>query len=341
MSLIVFSLLFLSPAYSTAMDPYKFLHIILNPDGTLTRLEKHPESPASPDPNSHLPVLSKDLTISPSLNTWARIYLPRQALNHPHQSSSSLTKLPLIVYFHGGGFLFYRANSTYFHDFCVNMVENTQSVVVSVNYRRAPEHRLPAAYDDALEALHWIRTSEDQWLTRFADHSNCYLMGESAGGNIAYNSGLRAAEEVDQLEPLKIKGLILVQPFFGGVKRTPSELRLANDTMLPVPVTDLFWELSLPVGVDRDHEYCNPMAESGCKGIDEIDRLGWKVIMFGSYGDPLVDREMELVKALEEKGVEAKRYFEGEYKHADFSKEPTKALAKQLYERIKKFITPY
>ncbi|KAI9078206.1 hypothetical protein K1719_039820 [Acacia pycnantha] len=68
-------------------------------------------------------------------------------------------------------------------------------------------------------------------------------MGESAGGNIAYNAGLRVAAEVDQLEPLKIKGLILVQPFFGGVKRTSSEERLANDTILPPPVTDLVWEL--------------------------------------------------------------------------------------------------
>ncbi|XP_028768565.1 carboxylesterase 1-like [Neltuma alba] len=321
---------------TTTMDPYQSLHIILNPDGTITRLEKHPESPASPDPNLSHPVLSKDLTINPSHSTWARIYLPRQVLNHP---PSPPTKLPLIVFFHGGGFIFYSAASTYFHDVCVNLAENTQSVVVSVNYRLAPEHRLPAAYEDAMEALHWIRTSDDPWLTCFADFSNCYLMGGSAGGNIAYNTSLRAATEVDQLEPLKIQGLILVQPFFGGVERNSSELRLADDKMLPLPVNDLFWELSLPVGVDRDHGYCNPTGESGRKGLDEIERFRWKVTVFGSYGDPLVDREMELVKALEEKGVEAKGYFEGEYKHGDFSKEPAKALAKQLYKRIKKVIT--
>ncbi|KAI9076336.1 hypothetical protein K1719_041699 [Acacia pycnantha] len=62
------------------MDPYKFLHIVLNPDGTITRLEKHPETPAQPDPNPHLPVLSKDLSINPLRNTWARIFLPHQAL---------------------------------------------------------------------------------------------------------------------------------------------------------------------------------------------------------------------------------------------------------------------
>ncbi|KAI9076347.1 hypothetical protein K1719_039804 [Acacia pycnantha] len=320
------------------MDPYKSLHIVLNPDGTITRLQKHPETPATPDPNSHLPVLSKDVTINTSHNTWVRIYLPRRALRH--HPPSSATKLPLIVYSHGGSFMFYAANSTYFHDFCVNLALNTQSVVVSVNYHLAPEHRLPAAYDDALDALYWIKTTEDPWLTRFADYSNCYLMGDSAGGNIAYNAGLRAAAEVNQLEPLKIQGLILVQPFFGGMKRTSSELRLADDEKLPLPATDVRWELSLPVGVDRDHEYCNPMAESRCKGCDDIiKRLGWKVVVFGSFGDPLVDREMKLAQALDEKGVAVEGYFEGDYKHADFTKEPTGALSKQLYERIKKFIT--
>ncbi|XP_028768544.1 carboxylesterase 1-like [Neltuma alba] len=333
---IFFFFLFLSVAYSTAMDPYKFLHIILNPDGTLTRLEKHPESPASPDPNSHLPVLSKDLTINPSLDTWARIYLPRQALNHPHDSS--ITKLPLIVFYHGGGFLFYSANSTYFHDFCVYLVQSTQTVVVSVNYRLAPEHRLPAAYDDALEALHWIRTSDDQWLTRFADHSNCYLMGESAGGNIAYNAGLRAAEEVDRLEPLKIKGLILVQPFFGGVKRTSSEQRLENDTNLPLPATDLMWELSLPQGADRDHEYSNPTTEKGSKGFDDIKRRGWKVIVFGCYGDPLIDRQINLVKSLQENGAQVEGHFQGEDKHGVFVGQPTKGRALELYDTIKKLV---
>ncbi|KAI9076342.1 hypothetical protein K1719_041705 [Acacia pycnantha] len=118
------------------MDPYKFLHIVLNPDGTITRLEKHPETPAQPDPNPHLPVLSKDLSINPLRNTWARIFLPHQALDH--SSSSSITKLPMIVFYHAGGFIDYAANTTYFHDFCVQIAQRTQSVLVSVNYRLAP-----------------------------------------------------------------------------------------------------------------------------------------------------------------------------------------------------------
>ncbi|TKY51231.1 Carboxylesterase 1 [Spatholobus suberectus] len=144
------------------------------------------------------------------------------------------------------------------------MVNHTQSVVVSVEYRLAPEHRLPAAYEDSVEALHWIRASSDPWL-RHADYSRCYVMGDSAGGNIAYNAGLRAAAEVDRIKPLKIQGLVLIQPFFGGTKRTPSESRLAEDKVIPLPITDLMWNLSLPVGVDRDYVYSNPVVDGGAK----------------------------------------------------------------------------
>ncbi|KAI9078207.1 hypothetical protein K1719_039821 [Acacia pycnantha] len=99
-------------------------------------LGKTPETPAQPDPNPHLPVLSKDLSINPLHNSWARIFLPHQALDH--SSSSSITKLPMIVFYHAGGFIDYAANTTYFHDFCVQIAQRTQSVLVSVNYRLAP-----------------------------------------------------------------------------------------------------------------------------------------------------------------------------------------------------------
>src|ERR1044072_2936001 len=85
-------------------DPYKVLNLTLNPDGTITRLHD-PKSPPSPDPS--LPVLSKDLIINQSKPTWARIYLPRKALDH-----TSKLLLPLFVFFHAGGFVSLSAAST-------------------------------------------------------------------------------------------------------------------------------------------------------------------------------------------------------------------------------------
>ncbi|KAK7314935.1 hypothetical protein VNO77_33467 [Canavalia gladiata] len=308
-------------------NPYKQLNLILNPSGTVTRPNKPPESPPAPDPPLSIPVLSKDLIINQSKGIWVRIYLPREALDHR-------SKLPLIVFFHGGGFIFLSAASTIFHNFCFNMANDVTAVIASVEYRLAPEHRLPVAYEDAVEALHWIRTNqEDDWLRNHVDYSNVFLMGSSAGGNIAYNAGVRVAEDnYDQ-----IRGLLLVQPFFGGTNRTGSELRLANNTHLNLCVNDALWELSLPIGVDRDHEYCNPTVGIGPERFEFIIRHGWWVLVTGCGGDPLVDRQVQLVRMMQKEGVRVVGHFTpGDY-HGVQDDDPLKA--KELYGVIKTFIS--
>ncbi|XWS48367.1 hypothetical protein CRYUN_Cryun13aG0070200 [Craigia yunnanensis] len=314
-------------------DPYKRLEITLNPDGSLTRnANRYPKTSATPDPNQPIHVLSKDITINQSNNTWARIFLPRQALD----TSSGANKLPLIVYYHAGGFIHCSAASTIFHVFCSNMALELQTIVVSVDYRLAPEHRLPAAYDDAMEALHWIKNTQEEWLKQYADLSTCFLMGSSSGGNMVYHVGLRAAEEGDDLELLKIRGLILHQPFFGGSQKVESESRLVNDPVLPPGVSDLLWELALPTGADRDHEYCNPTAGKGLKLLDKLFSLGWRVLVTGCDGDPLIDRQIGLVKMMEEKGVKVSSDFRAEGHHAVDFFQPDKAKA--LFLVLKEFI---
>ncbi|KAK4838071.1 hypothetical protein QYF36_010711 [Acer negundo] len=319
---------------SGAVDPCQVLHISLNPDGSITRHDDNwPKTPATPDPPNDIPVLSKDVFINQSTNVWVRIFLPRQALlDH--------NKLPLIVYFHGGGFIICSADMTAFHNFCLNMAVQVQAVVLSVKYRLAPEHRLPTAYDDAIEVLHWIKTTTEEWLTKYVDFSNCFLMGNSAGGNLAYHAGLRAAAEVDNLQPLKIRGLILHHPFFGGTNKTDSELRLADKNPLyHRSVVELAWNLCLPIGAeaDLDHEYCNPAVEGGSKVVlDQIKRLGWKVMMSGCYGDPVIDRLIELVKIMEEKGVQVVSHFVEGGSHSMEIGDASKAMV--LYSQIKDFI---
>ncbi|XVF36881.1 hypothetical protein REPUB_Repub19eG0096900 [Reevesia pubescens] len=307
-------------------DPFQHLQVVLNADGTLTRnLNYFPCVPPKPnDPQGQTPVvLSKDVPINPSNNTWARIFLPREALDS--SSNSPNNNLPLIVYYHGGGFILMSADMVLFHDFCSDLAKTVPAVVVSVDYRLAPEHRLPAAYDDGVEALHWIKTTQEEWVRDYADLSNCYLMGSSAGGNIAYHVGLRAAGVVHELEPLKIKGLVLNYPFFGGTQRSASESRLMNDPILPPIVCDMMWDLSLPIGVDRDHQYCNPTVDGGSKELERIKSLGWKVMVNGCDGDPLIDRQIELVKLMEGKGVQVVGNFRVGGSHGEADLDRSKA----------------
>ncbi|KAI3458226.1 hypothetical protein Pfo_014889 [Paulownia fortunei] len=316
-------------------DPYGYLGIIQNPDGSITRIPEFlPACPASSDPANSIPVLSKDIPINQENNTWARVYLPR-----PQSCPDPTTKLPLVVYYHGGGFILGSAATLLFHKFCSGIANEIPAVVVSVEYRLAPEHRLPAAYDDCVEALHWIKSTGEEWLTNYADFSRCFLMGSSAGGNIVYHVGLRAVTSVEQLMPLKIQGLILHQPFLGGAERTPSEIRLANDKLFPPSVADIMWNLGLPIGVDRDHEYCNPMRAVKSELLEKAKDEGWKFLVTGCEGDSLVDRQIELVKMLREKGVDViDKFSDGGFHGFEFF-DDSKAII--LYGVLKNFVLTF
>ncbi|KHN23052.1 Carboxylesterase 1 [Glycine soja] len=99
--------------------------------------------------------------------------------------------------------------------------------------------------------------------------------------------GLRAIEEENGVEALKIQGLILCQALFGDTKRTGSELRPENNPFIPLCVTstDLMWELALPIGANRDHEYFNPRAGNVVEKLDKMREHGWRVLVSGNGGD--------------------------------------------------------
>lgn len=306
-----------------------FINIIQLPDGSVKR-DPEIRNPANSDPKGTSAVISKDVTLDPVKNTWMRLYLPR------HARQSPTNKLPLIVYYHGGGFVFCNADTSLYDVFCLGLVEKVGAMVVSLDYRLAPEHRLPAAYEDAMDGLYWIKTAEDEWVKDFADLSNCYLCGTSAGGNLAYNAGIRAVCVADNLEPLKIRGMMLHHPYFSGSRRTGSEQKLSEDPLLPLYAIDQMFDLSLPEGADHDHEYCNPLVNGGSAHVEQMKSGGWRVLVTGCFDDPLVDAGMECAKMLEVKGVPTMTFFSDGY-HAMEVFDP--AMSGTLYGVIKDFMS--
>jgi acetyl esterase len=100
-----------------------------------------------------------------------RIYTP---------SGVQRTPLPLVVYFHGGGFV---AGSLDTHAPAARyLCQNANAIVVAVGYRKAPEHRFPAAVDDAVAATEWAATNA---AALGGDASRLAVAGDSAGGNLA------------------------------------------------------------------------------------------------------------------------------------------------------------
>ncbi|KAF6160261.1 hypothetical protein GIB67_019030 [Kingdonia uniflora] len=278
-----------------SIDPFKQLHISMNSDGTITRLMKLPTVPAIGEDNGDLgqSYVSKDMTLNQENGTWFRIYRPTEISSN----DKNVVKIPVILYFHMGGFFNSHADSMLNNEPCGRFASETPCIVLSLDFRLAPEHRLPAAYNDAVELLYWLKQQTidpngESWLRGYADFSRCYLMGCSTGGNIAYRIAL-CLPDLD-LDPVKIAGIILNQPAFAGEMRTNSELRCADDVWMSLSATDLVWNLALPVGANRDHEYANPMVQGAY--TNNIGKLP-KILIRVFEGDFLLDRQMELMFA--------------------------------------------
>ncbi|KAB5541548.1 hypothetical protein DKX38_014522 [Salix brachista] len=153
---------------------------------------------------------TKDVVISPETNVKARIFLPK--VNGPAK------KLPLLVHYHGGGFCLGSPYGRTFTTLLSALVTQANVMAVSIDYRLAPEHKLPTAYDDSLAGLQWIATHSDgkgpePWINEHADLGRV-LAGESAGANLAQYVAVQAGAA--GLCGVAIKKLLIVHPFFGG-----------------------------------------------------------------------------------------------------------------------------
>jgi acetyl esterase len=122
-----------------------------------------------------------------------RVYLP-----------DTTTMLPLIVYYHGGGWLMGSIDS---HDVTTRALANAaQAAVLSVDYRRGPEHRFPAAVEDAIDALDWAASGPV--LTDLGiDTARIAVAGDSAGGNLACAVAMDARDRASQ-PPLRHQLLV-------------------------------------------------------------------------------------------------------------------------------------
>ncbi|AHG65252.1 alpha/beta hydrolase [Advenella mimigardefordensis] len=97
-----------------------------------------------------------------------------------YRAHAAMAKAPVIIFFHGGGFVLGDLES---HDVvCRQICKESGCVVIAVDYRRAPESKFPAAVEDAIYAVHWVRAHA---VELDIDENRMALMGDSAGANLA------------------------------------------------------------------------------------------------------------------------------------------------------------
>ncbi|KAL8527495.1 hypothetical protein ACS0TY_005366 [Phlomoides rotata] len=214
-------------------------------DGRIDRLTNQETVPPSVDPTTG--VQSKDVEIAPEFNISARIFLPGNA--NPSQ------KLPLLVYFHGGGLVVQTAFSPLYHKHLNFLVAEANVVAVSVDYRLAPENPIPIPFDDSWLAIQWVASQfteegHEGWIKDYADPNRVYFGGDSAGATITHNMAIRVGPE--KLGSLKLRGFFLNCPYFWGANPIGDE---ADHPMKGL--IDQLLVLACP-GLSMDEPWINP-----------------------------------------------------------------------------------
>ncbi|WKA02976.1 hypothetical protein VitviT2T_021119 [Vitis vinifera] len=281
-------------------------NLLRRPDGTFNRhLAEFLDRKVPANANPVEGVFSFDVIIDRSTSLLSRIYRPatgEEALPSIMELEKPVTGdiVPVILFFHGGSFAHSSANSAIYDTLCRRLVGICKAVVVSVNYRRAPENPYPCAYDDGWAALKWVNSRP--WLKSEEDSKvHIYMVGDSSGGNIVHNVALKAVES-----GIEVLGNILLNPMFGGQERTESEKRLDGKYFVTIQDRDWYWRAFLPEGEDRDHAACNPFGPNG-KSLVGMKFPKSLVVVAGL--DLVQDWQLAYVEGLKKAGQEVKHLY--------------------------------
>ena len=167
-------------------------------------------------------VSKKDMTYPIAGGTEPiRIYTPEGAGSAP---------LPVIVYYHGGGWVI--ADIDTYEASAMALAKKANAIVASVEYRRAPENKFPAAHEDSFAAYKWVLANAAQF---GGDPARVAVAGESAGGNLATNVAIMARDQNVQL-PVH---MLIVYPVAGTDMTTPSYI--ANQNAMPLSKGAMGW----------------------------------------------------------------------------------------------------
>ncbi|XP_062190457.1 carboxylesterase 15-like [Phragmites australis] len=281
-----------------------------------------------------------DVPADPSVEWKDAVYNAAQGLRlrvYKPAADAGKRKLPVVVYFHGGGFCIGSYAWPIFHAACSRLAAGLGAIVLSADYRLAPEHRLPAAIDDACAVLLWLRdeAGADPWLAEVADVSRVFVAGESAGGVLAHHMNVRFSGAPAALHPIRLRGFVMLMPFFTGSEPTPYELSCPDDAFLNRDMSGRYIRLCLPAGATADHPFLNPFAPDAPR-LDRLD-VGPTLVVV-AWDDILRDRNVEYARRMAEMGkpVEVVE-FPGQG-HAFFSLRPWSEPVGELVRVVQQFM---
>ncbi|VFQ59804.1 unnamed protein product [Cuscuta campestris] len=300
-------------------------------DGTVKRFTPEIASASPADPTNGFK--SKDVVIGSSPEPiTGRIYVP----DGEQEAASDDELLAVIFYFHGGGFCIGSTSWLGYHQFLGSLSVRSKSIVLSVDYRLAPENKLPIAYHDCYSALGWVRANQkvETFLER-SDLSRIFLAGDSAGGNIVHQVTIQSLKAINN--GITIKGIMLIHPYFGSEKRTKLETKAGSAAN--VAMNDMFWRLSLPEGCNRDFYGCN-FDNNNATGLSADEWLRFPaVIVFVAGLDFLKERGVMYTEYLRRKTVKWVELVEAEEEgHVFHVFHPDSEATRLLQEKMTQFM---
>lgn len=198
------------------------------------------------------------------------------------------TAQAIIVYFHGGGWVLGDIDLQYDH-VARHLVNMTQSTVVLVNYRKAPEHPFPTAIEDSYIGLRWVG---DHAAELAPEGVPLIVAGDSAGGNIA---AVMTQWARDKAGP-RIDYQVLVYPVTDCDVNTGSYLADENQLMLSRDTMIWFWDHYLADQEARKNPDASPLRAESLAGLPPA-------LVYVAEYDPLHDEGVAYAKALESAGV--------------------------------------
>lgn len=210
----------------------------------------------------------------------ARVY-------HPSKPEDRAGEYPVIVYFHGGGWVI--ANLDTYDASCRALCNTLDAIVVSVAYRQAPEAPFPAATEDAYFALQWVLQNAS---SLHGNPAQVVVAGESAGGNLATVACLLSKER-EARTPL---GQLLIYPVVDATTQRPSYRDNTDSVPLNAAMMDWFFKHYLQDDTLRSNPLVSPY-------LADLSDLPPAFVLTAEF-DPLRDEGRDYARKLQESGVE-------------------------------------
>ena len=193
---------------------------------------------------------------------------------------------PALIYFHGGGWVLGFLD---IYDAALHRLANQSgSVIISVNYQKAPEHPFPTPFDDCFATLQYVKSHAEE----FGINANLIgVAGDSAGGNLAAAVALRARDE-----EISLAYQLLVYPCTALDFKSKSYIEYATEYGLTTRAMQWFWNQYLQGYEFDQNSYAVPAAAYTFKDLAPA------IIITAQY-DPLISDSEEYAEKLKSDGV--------------------------------------